>query len=85
MTRMRLVAGAITFLTIGGPGTALAQYVSSPRDTREAPPWGQRIQAHDGDVIMVDGDDRVRVVRRRQANVRVIANAEERWVVVFSK
>jgi TonB family protein len=50
-----------------------------------APPAGsQTIRAKDGDVILVENDDKVRVVRRRHANVRIIHNAEQRWVLVLA-
>lgn len=45
---------------------------------------GQTIRAKDGDVILVENDDKVKVIRRRHANVRIIHNAEQRWVVVLA-
>ena len=45
---------------------------------------GQTIRAKEGDVILVENDDKVRVVRRRHANVRIIHNAEQRWVLVLA-
>jgi TonB family protein len=50
---------------------------------RPPPPQGNRIPAHDGDVILVEGDARVKFVHRREANVRTIYNAAERWIVVI--
>lgn len=52
---------------------------------RPTPPplSGNRIVAQDGDVVVVDNDATVRVVRRREANVRVVFNADERWLVVL--
>lgn len=52
--------------------------------TREPPPEGRRLLAGDGDVIVVTGEDRVRVVRRREAAVRVIADEAHRFVVILA-
>lgn len=51
---------------------------------REPPPEGRRILAADGDVIVVANDDRVRVVRRREAAVRVIADEAHSFVVILA-
>jgi TonB family protein len=48
-----------------------------------APPSGNRIVAQDGDVVVIENDARVRIVRRREASVRVVFNAEERWLVLL--
>lgn len=42
------------------------------------------IRASDGDVIIVEGDARVRLVRRREANVTAIHSPTERWVLVMA-
>jgi TonB family protein len=47
-------------------------------------PEGRRIEAHDGDVVLIDDDARVRLVRRRNGNARIIFNASERWVVLLA-
>jgi TonB family protein len=46
-------------------------------------PSGNRIVAQDGDVVVADNDARIRIVRRREAYVRVVFNAAERWLVVL--
>jgi len=46
-------------------------------------PDGQRIQASDGDVILLDDDARIRVVRRRSGTARLIYNAEQHWVLLL--
>jgi TonB family protein len=46
-------------------------------------PSGNRIVAQDGDVVVVENDARVRIVRRREANVRVVFNAAERWLLLL--
>lgn len=84
MHRARFIAGTIALLTLAASSSLVAQQViARPQDTRDAPPWGQRIQAKDGDVVMVEGDDRVRIVRRRPVIARVIANADQRWIILL--
>jgi len=46
-------------------------------------PDGQRIQASDGDVIVLDDDARIRVVRRRSGTARLIYDAEQHWVLLL--
>jgi len=41
------------------------------------------IEVEDGDVILLKDTARVRLVRRVQGNVRVVHNAQERWIVVL--
>jgi TonB family protein len=57
--------------------TVVAQRPTSPL------PSGNRIVAQDGDVVVADNDARIRIVRRREAYVRVVFNAAERWLVVL--
>ena len=45
---------------------------------------GQRISAKDGDVVVVDGASRVRIVRRSTATVRTIYNPAQRWLVILA-
>ena len=45
---------------------------------------GQTIRARDGDVILVENNDKVKIIRRRQANLRVLHYAERQWVVVLA-
>ena len=45
---------------------------------------GQIVRAKDGDTILVENDDKVKVVRRRHANVRVLHNPEQRWIIVLA-
>ena len=41
------------------------------------------IEVEDGDVILLKDTARVRLVRRVEGNVRVVHNAQERWIVVL--
>ncbi len=45
---------------------------------------GQTIRAKDGDVILVENNDKVRIVRRHQANVRVVYNAAQKWILIVA-
>ena len=67
---MRLAAIAIVAASLSIP----ASHAQEPIRT---------IEAQAGDVILVKDRAAVRVVRRIDANVRVINNAAERWVVVL--
>jgi TonB family protein len=61
----------------------LASTTLPAQTQRPAPATGNRIPALEGDMIVVENDARVKIVRRRQANVRTIFNPEERWLVVL--
>jgi TonB family protein len=47
------------------------------------PPQGQRIEAKDGDTIVLRGSARVRVVHRSEGQVRAIYNAEQQWLILL--
>ena len=72
MTLLLLVAALST------APIADAQRPTSP------PPPGNRIVAQDGDVVVVENDARVTIVRRREASVRVVFNAAERWLLLLA-
>lgn len=57
---------------------------ASPQIGTPFTPSGRQLQAADGDTVVVDGDDRVIVVRRRQAHVRVVADESARTVIVIA-
>jgi len=59
--------------TVSGAGTQSSQNASA----------GRRIEARDGDLIVVRDQARVRIVRRRDAVVRAIYNAQQQWLVVL--
>ena len=73
MTLLLLVSGLML-------ATAPAVGAQSPTSPL---PSGNRIVAQDGDVIVVESDARIRIVRRREAYVRAVFNAAERWLVVL--
>lgn len=51
---------------------------------RPPPPEGRQIETADGDTVVVTGDDRVSVIRRRTAEVRVAFDQERRTVLVIA-
>jgi TonB family protein len=51
--------------------------------TPSQPVTGRRLRASDGDLVVVEGDARITILRRRRGNVRAIFNAEQHWVVVL--
>ena len=71
---------ATCLVTIACAAAVLAQ--SAPQ--RPPAPSGRRITAHDGDIIVVEHDARVRIVHQREATVRVIFDATERWLVMLA-
>ena len=73
-TTLRLLVGLLII--------AAAQPVGAQRPT-SSPPTGDHIIARDGDVIVVENDAQVGVVRRRGAYARVVFNAEERWFLLL--
>jgi TonB family protein len=68
MKLSRVTLLAVSFVAAGVPGFA----------------QGQRISAKDGDVVVVDGASRVRIVRRSPATVRTIYNPAQRWLVILA-
>jgi TonB family protein len=63
-----------------------AQGVVGPaRPARQDPiPEGRRIEAQDGDIIVVEGSDRVRIARRSEAVVRIVAEMSKGFVLVLA-
>jgi TonB family protein len=57
---------------------------SAPAQVGLPRPDGRQIQAGDGDTVVVDGDDRVSVVRRRQAHLRVVVDEAARNLLVIA-
>ena len=51
---------------------------------RNPPPPGQRLEARDGDTVIVEDDARVTILRRRHARVRAIFNSNQRWLILLA-
>lgn len=71
MRPARLIVLLVLLSTCAGPPLA-AQSAST-----------QGIRAKDGDTILVEGTGKVKIIRRREADVRVIHNPAERWLVLL--
>lgn len=67
--------------SFGGQVVSRTDGLSGQRPTPM--PEGQRITASDGDTIVIEGDARVRIVRRWPAFVRLVADTERRFVVLI--
>jgi TonB family protein len=81
--KQRSIAGIGALALFLATGSLEGQTV--PIEQRTTPlPEGRRIDARDGDLIVVDDNARVRFVRRRSAVGRLIFNAAERWVVLLA-
>ena len=70
-----LFLSAVLLLSIA-PAVGAQRPASPPRS-------GTHTIARDGDVIVVDADARVGIVRRHEAYVRVVFNAGERWLAIL--
>ena len=87
---MRLRTGAWRLVVLGA-ATTIALSGSAPlgqtRNAGAQPPFpgdARRIPASDGDLIVVDGDARLRVIRQRPAVIRTIFNEDQRWLLVLA-
>jgi len=62
---------------------ALAGQVPRYGSNQPPPPQGQRIEAKDGDTIVIRGNARIRTVHRSEAIIRAIYDSSERWLVLL--
>ena len=77
-----VVAGAIGIAAVVIPGAAIGGQ-SRPSARRDPPPQGQRIEARDGDTIVLDDDARVQIVHRKQGFVRALYDSERGWLILL--
>src|SRR3954470_14423824 len=71
---------ATSSLSLGAsPATAMG----SDQNAQRPMPNGRTIDARDGDTIVLDGDERIRIVHRTQAIVRAVFNEAEHWLVLL--
>ena len=54
-----------------------------PRPVEKPLPPGQRIEVRDGDTIVLENGVRVRTIKRRHGNARVVFDAAHKWVFVM--
>ena len=69
---------AITLLAIA------AASANPSAQSRRPLPSGNQITAQDGDTVVLQGDARVRIIRHRDAVVRVVFSSAERWVILLA-
>jgi TonB family protein len=62
---------------------ALAGQVPRLGPNQPPPPEGQRIDAKDGDTIILRGGARVRIVHRSEGVVRALYSADQRWIILI--
>jgi TonB family protein len=61
----------------------IAAILSAVMLQAQTAPQGRTITALDGDTVIITNSDRVRVVRRREGNVRVVFNPDHRFLIVL--
>ena len=76
----RLILGATVWALTSTPAIAQFQKRMSSQDTL---PAGKRIEAHDGDTIVVRDGGRVRSIRRSEGVVRAVYDPVRRWLVLL--
>jgi TonB family protein len=69
---------ALAFLVMAAAGQP-----QRPPSQIDPLPKGQRLEAKDGDTVVISGNARVRIVHRTQGTVRAIYNGAERWLVLL--
>jgi TonB family protein len=57
--------------------------VSAPADAQAAQD-PRRIQARDGDIILIERGDTVRIVRRQHGEIRVVYDAAQDWLLILA-
>jgi TonB family protein len=65
------------------PVPAFGQFQKPMSGRETTPPPGKRIEAHDGDTIVVRDGGRVRTIRRSEATVRAIYDPIKRWILLL--
>src|SRR3954471_24856346 len=68
-----------TLWLVASPATAMRSDQSAQRPM----PNGRIIDARDGDTIVLDGDERIRIVHRTRAIVRAVFNEPAQWLVLL--
>jgi TonB family protein len=77
--RQRCAAIAFLILNAVITSTSAGQQTAA----RNPPPPGLRVEARDGDTVVIQDDARVKIVRQRQAHVRAIFNASDQWLILL--
>ena len=80
-TTRTVTAGILIAASLSWTSAAAAGQRGAP--PRVPLPQGQRIDARDGDIINIEDDARVRIVRRRQAIIRTVFNPTARTLMLL--
>jgi len=75
---MRVLSFALVAIAVTD-GAAFAQ----PTPPRQPPASSRRVAGRDGDLVVVNGDDRVAFMRRREANVRAVWDASRKSLLLL--
>jgi TonB family protein len=76
---------AVSSLIVTTILTAGVSVAAAGRQPAAHSPQSRQIEARDGDTIVVAGDARVKIVRRRAAHVRTVFNPEQRWLILLAR
>jgi TonB family protein len=74
---MRSIWAATIIIGLAAVGVAADQGPQAPRSGQAA------VQVKDGDLVVIEGDAKIKLVRRREANVTAVFNPAERWVILM--
>ena len=77
-------AGWIAGVMVLSLGAAVGVGAGQQPPVRQPLPAGQRLEARDGDRVIVEDDARVTIVRRRHARVRAVFNPNQRWLILLA-
>jgi len=58
--------------------------LAQSRGPRQAPASSRRINGRDGDVVVINGDDRVTIVRRHQGNIRTVFDPQKHALLLLA-
>ena len=84
ISRHLILTGAVAIGLAAGLSAQSAPRPRRVQPMRPPPPEGRQIETADGDTILVAGDDRVTVLRKRAAEVRVVFDPDRRTVLVIA-
>ena len=73
---MKSIWAATIIIGLAAVGMAADQGPQAPRS-------GQAVPVKDGDLVFIEGDAKIKLVRRREANVTAVFNPAERWVILM--
>jgi TonB family protein len=76
---------AFALFAIAVADSAASAAAPAPRPPSQQPaPTGRHIRARDGDLVMIERDARMTVVRRWEGNVRTVFDPARRWLLLLA-